>query len=107
MSETSAGGATVFPVKVAFDEPQKLRIGLNGDVAIEVYRNDDAIIIPVEAIREEDSSKYVYRKTNSSYEKVAIAIGRQNDDFAEVVDGLSDGDLVGTKGFTSIPKEKK
>ena len=107
VAETSAGGATVFPVKIAFDEPQKLRIGLNGDVSIEVLRQDDVLTVPVEAIREDDEGKYVYRKVGTSYERVGVTLGSQNDQEAVIVSGLSDGDAVVTKGFTNIPKKKK
>lgn len=107
ISETSAGGATVFPVRLAFDEPQKLRIGLNGDVSIEAYRQENTLVIPIEAVREEESAKFVYRKKDGAYEKVPVTIGQQNDDTAEVLAGLSEGDLVVTKGFANIPKNNQ
>ncbi len=103
-SETSAGGATVFPVKVLFDEPQKLRIGLNGDVTISVERQENVLTVPVEALREDEEGSYVFRKTGSSYERVAVEVGSQNEDVAVIVRGLSDGERVVTKGFGSLPK---
>ncbi len=105
-SETSAGGATVFPVKVLFDEPQKLRIGLNGDVTIEVERESNVLTIPVEAVRENEQGSYVYRKTGNTYEQVAVTVGSQNGDEVVVKSALSDGDIVVVKGFASIPKAK-
>lgn len=104
VSETSSGGATVFAVKLAFDEPQKLRIGLNGDIMIEVQREDEALMIPVEAVREDKDGKYVYRNIDNSYERVAVSLGAQNEEEVIVATGLSDGDIVVTKGFTNIPK---
>lgn len=104
ISETSAGGATVFPVKVAFDEPQKLRIGLNGDVTIETNSTPDALVIPVEAIREQNAGKYVYKKTGKTYTLVQVETGEQNDSGIVITDGLSQGDEVVTKGFSYVGK---
>lgn len=101
-SETSAGGATVFPVKVRFDAPQTLRIGLNGDVSIKVEHMPDVLTVPSEAIREDEDGSYVYRKTAKSYEKVRVTVGPQNDDEAVILAGLSEGDSVVTKGFGNI-----
>jgi HlyD family secretion protein len=105
-SETSGGGATVFPVKIAFDEPQRLRIGLNGDVSIQVSNESQVLTVPIEAIREDDDGKYVYRKTGSNYERVGVVLGLQGENSVVVKEGLSDGDSIVTKGFTNIPKSK-
>lgn len=103
-SVTSGGGATVFPVKIAFDEPQNLRIGLNGDVSIEVAKEEQVLTVPIEAIREDDDGKYVFRKTGESFERVAVTVGNQNEDTIVIKSGLSDGESVVVKGFSSMPK---
>ena len=104
VSEQSSGGATVFPVKIAFEKPRELRIGLNGDIAIDVEFVKEALLVPREAIREDKKGNYVYRKAGKNYEKVSIVAGSQNEDDVVVQNGLSDGDVVVTKGFTSVPK---
>lgn len=104
ISEQSSGGATVFPVKVLFDQPGNLRIGLNGDISIVTDRRDDVLTIPTEAIREEKGETYVYKKTDGKYVKTVIQTGNKNEDDIIVTGGLSEGDAVVTKGFTSIPK---
>ncbi|MCX6793882.1 MAG: HlyD family efflux transporter periplasmic adaptor subunit, partial [Candidatus Gottesmanbacteria bacterium] len=106
ISETSAGGATVFPVKIAFDEPQKIRIGLNGDVTIQTTSVPDAAVVPIEAIREQDSGKFVYKKTGTSYTLVPVTTGEQNDTEVVITGGISAGDVVVIKGFSQIPKTK-
>lgn len=105
-SETSAGGATVFPVKILFDEPQKLRIGLNGDVTIRVEHETNVLTVPSEAIREDESGSYVYLKTGKGYDKRPVKVGSQNDNEAVITEGLSVGDYVVTKGFGNLPKSK-
>lgn len=103
-SETSAGGATVFPVKVAFDSPQNLRIGLNGDVSIDVDSESRVLTIPTEAVREDSNGTYVYKKSNKTYVKVPIKTGPRNDTVVVVLSGLTEDDRVVTKGFSNIPK---
>jgi HlyD family secretion protein len=104
ISETSAGGATVFPVKIAFDEPQKLRIGLNGDVTIEINSIPDALVIPIEAIREQGAGKFVYKKTGTGYTLVPVNVGEQNDTEIVITQGLSERDEVIIKGFSYVAK---
>ena len=100
----SAGGATVFPVEITIDNPGNLRIGLNGDVTIHTINIPDAITVPLEAIREQESGKYVYRKSGTTYEKVLVSTGNQNDSDCIITDGLSIGDVVVVKGFSAISK---
>jgi len=104
ISQQSSGGATVFPVKVTFTQPENLRIGLNGDITIVTDRMDDVLLVPTEAIREEKGETFVYRKINGAYEKTVIQTGAKNEDDIIVTSGLSEGDVVVTKGFTNIPK---
>lgn len=104
VSEQSSGGATVFPVKVAFANPQQLRIGLNGDITIEIHREDNVLTVPTEAIREEKNTTYVYKKTGTTFQKIMVTVGAKNEDDVIITSGLNENDLVVTKGFTSIPK---
>ena len=104
ISEQSSGGATVFPVKIAFADPQNLRIGLNGDIMVETDRQDNILTVPTESVREEKGGFYVYQKTDGKYKKVSVTVGKKNEDDIVILSGLSEGDTVVTKGFTNIPK---
>ncbi len=104
ISQQSSGGATVFPVKIRFDRPENLRIGLNGDITIVTDRKDDVITVPTGAIREEKGETYVYKKVKGSYEKTKVTTGTKNEDDIIITEGLTEGDTVVTKGFTNIPK---
>ena len=102
-AETSTGGATVFPVKIAFPDTQQLRIGLNGDVTIETSRQSGVITVPVAAIREDADGKYVYRKSaKDAYEKTPVQTGESNDDETVIISGLQENDSVVIKGFNSV-----
>jgi len=103
-SVLSGGGATVFPVEVQFDNSGLLRIGLNGDVSISVLSVPDSILIPLEAVREDKSEKYVFKKTSKGYIKTVVTTGNQNDTDVIVTSGLTAGDEIVIKGFSQIPK---
>jgi RND family efflux transporter MFP subunit len=105
-SELSSGGSTVFPVKITFDNPEDLRIGLNGDVAIELSREEAALTVPLEAIREDKDGTYVYKKDGNSYVRQPVTTGVRGETEVVVTDGLQEDDTVVTKGFTSIPGAK-
>lgn len=103
-SELSAGGATVFPVRISFDKPEDIRIGLNGDVTIDSVNLPQALTIPIEALREDGGGKYVYRKSDKVYQKVPVTTGMQNDTRVVIESGLAEGDTVVVKGFSALPK---
>ena len=71
------------------------------DVVSEVLKN--VLFIPVEAVFEDDSRFFVYRNADGSPEEVDVKIGRSNDNFVEITDGLKDGDIV----YLYRPYQKK
>lgn len=103
-AQTSAGGATVFPVRILLPNIPSLRVGYNGDVAIEVERRPDALVVPVAGIREKDGTKYVYLKNGTSYKKVPVMTGPSSDDDITITDGLQPEDEIVIKGFNSVPE---
>lgn len=104
-SEQSSGGATVFPVKIAFhNTSEPLRLGLNGDLEIITNRQDNVLIVPTEAVREDNAGTYVYKKTDGSFKKTYVTAGIRNEDDVVITSGLSKGDVVVTKGFSNISK---
>lgn len=102
-AETSTGGATVFPVKIALPDASLLRVGFNGDATIELDKRPGAVVIPLSAIREKNGTRYVYKKTGKSYNKTPVTTGLASDDEITVTDGVAPGDEIVTKGFTAIP----
>lgn len=103
-AKTSSGGATVFPVEVAIATSSAIRIGMNGDVAIEVDTQEDSLVIPAEAVREEGKGSFVYKKEGKTYKRIPVELGARSDGEVVVRSGLTEGDEVVVKGFTNLPK---
>jgi len=101
-AKTSAGGATVFPVKISFGNSDVIRVGLNGDVTIETEKSPQSLVIPLTAIKEDESGKFVYKKTGSTFQKKRVTIGIKSDDEVVILEGLTELDEVAIKGFTNI-----
>lgn len=103
-AETSAGGATVFPVEIQMASVSAVRVGYNGDVRVDTVSIPDAIQIPLVALREDETTKYVYKKKGKNYEKVTVATGESNEDSVIIESGITEGDEIVTKGFATISK---
>lgn len=104
-TETTDSGATVIIVKLALGKPEINFIsGLNGQADIVLNEASNALIIPVEALMDNDE---VYIKKGNSYEKIKPELGLRSDTDVEVKSGLSAGDLVVTNpDAVEIPNDK-
>ncbi len=103
-AKTSSGGATVFPVEVSIATSSAVRIGMNGDVAIEADKEGDVLVVPTEAVREDEKGSYVYKKEGKAFKKVLVELGTQSDGEVVIRSGVTEGDEVVIKGFTNLPK---
>lgn len=100
-SETSSG--TVFLVEMPLNATQYgldfFRIGMNGDVAIELETKPNVLTIPLIALKERDGKTYVDIKTSDdpndiNFEEKEISLGLETDEKVEVVSGLTEQDQI-------------
>ncbi len=84
-----------FPVVVNFTgEGRGLASGFNCDVAVEVYRNDGAIVVPRSQLVKSADGWAAYIVNGDRAELRKVAIGRERGLDFEVVAGLLPGDLL-------------
>ena len=86
------GSITTFAVDLTLSPDARFLEGMNGNATILVDRVDGVLIIPVEAINEDSSGVFVY--VGSNREKAYITTGLSDGEYAEVKDGLSEGDVL-------------
>lgn len=98
-AKTSSGGATVFPVEISMASASAVRIGMNGDVTITADTQENALVVPSEAVREDEKGTYVYRKEGKTYEKTPVVTGARGDEEVVIRSGLIEGDTVAVKGI--------
>ena len=63
-------------------------------VHIPVWRSEDAVRVPIGALFRRGSDWQVYRVVDGKAELTPVEIGHRNNQWAEVLNGLSAGDAV-------------
>lgn len=101
LASSYSNGVTNYPVTVTMDEVGSLLPGMNVDGNIILDQAEDALVIPVDALMR---GNRVYVKDVSVTEKqgnvpagfkaVEVETGLTNDDYVEILSGLSEGDEV-------------
>lgn len=96
-SQTSNG--TVFLIELPLDSTRYgldfFRLGMNGDVAIELESKTNVLSIPIIALKEREGKKFVDIKTSeTTFEEREITTGLETDDKVEVLAGLTEQDYI-------------
>ena len=100
--QTTTGGIA-FPVLVSVDSAGKnLRVGMSGSSDIEVNAVAGALTVPIEAIFDDGGKKYVFVVKANVVSKVAVTTGALTDTTAQVLTGVSEGDVVATSQLTTL-----
>lgn len=88
-------GEKNFQVTVAIDgENLNLRPGMTARVIIGIDKVENALSIPVQAVFNEYPDKFCYVGNGQKFKKIEVEIGRQNEDYVEIISGLKSGDMV-------------
>ena len=95
------GGVTAVRAIIALDDfakPQNLPVGLNATVDIIGGRAENALLVPVEALRELSPDQYAVfiMNDNGEPEMVFVEVGLMDYTYAEILSGLEQGDVVTT-----------
>ncbi len=81
----------------SFTTPDYLPVGLSASVEIVSAQADNALLVPVEALRKLDTNKYgVFVMQNGSPVLKIVEVGIQDSTYAEIKSGLKEGDVVTT-----------
>lgn len=91
-----------FNVEVKLPSNKKYRPNMLAVLKIVDYKNNKALIVPVNAIQRSETSEYVYVAVNGKAKRTDIKSGKTSDGKAEVVSGLKAGDKVIVTGFQEL-----
>ena len=104
ISETatySSKGST-FSSTITFANDGDVKIGMTAEYEIVLEKAENALVVPIEAVQEENGSKYVVVvNTDGTTENVTVETGISNDAYIEIKSGLSEGDVVQVEESTS------
>jgi len=96
-------GVVLYPVTVQLtqgapstDSGQALpvRAGMTADVEIVIASQEDALIVPLRAVKTEGERAYVDRLVGGQMERVEVELGLMADAEIEIVGNLAQGDVV-------------
>ena len=90
----TVGGVTDYYITVAIPAIENLRISMNANAEIILAESNDVLMLPIEAIQKEDGKRFVEVIQNGVANKVEVVTGTSNSGYAEVVNGLKEGDEV-------------
>lgn len=97
VADTSTG-VTQYSAQVLLDKAPGMLPGMTADVDIKIEGNENALIIPVDALHQTSTGAFVYtsfdEETQQYGGKVDVVAGMQNDNYAEILSGLQEGDTV-------------
>ncbi|AGF79013.1 RND family efflux transporter, MFP subunit [Desulfocapsa sulfexigens DSM 10523] len=77
------------------EEDTRLRPGMTCRISIQAESVTDAIAVPLQAVFTHDQDMFCYVKTeDGGFEARSVVIGRQNEEFVEILEGLTVGEQV-------------
>lgn len=97
VADTSTG-VTQYAAEVTLDKAPGMLAGMTADVDVKIEGAENALIIPVDALHQTRAGSFVYtsfdEETQQYGGRVDVVAGMQNDNYAEILSGLQEGDTV-------------
>jgi membrane fusion protein, macrolide-specific efflux system len=95
-SATGSTGSEVLPIEIRMVQTEDLAAitpGMTADVEIEVARKRDVLLLPLEAVSSEGTTKTVqlWSEKNQRFEAHVVQTGEYDDHQIEITGGLSEG----------------
>ena len=95
VTQTSRGNETVVKAAVKVIDPDgQIKPGFSATVEITVDERQEALLIPLECVIEEEGRKQVVVVKDGNMAKREVEAGIENDLYVEIIKGLSEGEEV-------------
>jgi len=105
---TTSGGLVVVKVKIELDRPDsRLKPGFTASADIIVGEARNAIILPVEEVREKEGRYFVTVLQNGKLTLREVEVGISDGAYIEIKRGLKEGDIVVATGLQSLIEMRK
>ncbi|WP_288946101.1 efflux RND transporter periplasmic adaptor subunit [uncultured Megasphaera sp.] len=95
-SSSSSGSVIYYYVTLDVDDPNdELRIGMTARVDINTSEKENAMVVPIAALKTNDKGSYVLRVNSAGHtEQVPVTTGIYSDEFVEILSGLDVDDKI-------------
>jgi PAS domain S-box-containing protein len=92
-------GLPTFPVTVQItgvtpEQRAKIYIGMSANLSIIAYENEEAVVVPLNALHDADGKRTVNVRTGATVHAVPVTLGLSTPDGVEIRSGLKPGDVV-------------
>jgi HlyD family secretion protein len=104
------GGVKEYETIVTVDDlpsDAALKPGMTAEVAIQVKRLADVLLVPVQSVTEIAGHHYVYRPASGGVSRCEVTPGESNDKFIEIKSGLEGGERLCLDARTRGSAESK
>ena len=96
MGRSSSGGA--YGATVTFPKAEHMLAGMSADVSVRIDGTEDVLMVPTDAIHRTSAIAYVYTAYNEETKEYGgartVTLGISNNEYTEIVSGLSEGETV-------------
>lgn len=84
-----------YATTVAIDgQTSGLRPGMTASVVVQIEEIRDAITVPISSVVQKRGEFFCYLRTNGAPEERKVLVGRSNESYVQIIDGLKAGDVV-------------
>ncbi len=94
-------GVTSYEARVLFDGNERVRVGMSLSVSVQVAKRDNVILVPVEAVYGAGKKASVQVVVDGKSQVRPVTAGLSNDTYTEIVEGLSEGEMVVTGSLSA------
>ena len=95
---TTSSGVSYYSAEITIDHVEGMLQGMTAEVDVKIEGVENAVIIPVAALRQTSAISYVFttydEETKQYGGMVEVTTGMQNDNYVEILTGLKPGDSV-------------
>jgi hypothetical protein len=97
-SGTSSGGNSKYSAVISLDRTDSMLAGMNTSVSIVLSSEKDALLIPSEALGDDNGSAVIYKgydeRSGSYTGKTAVQTGKSDGIWVEILSGLEEGETI-------------
>jgi HlyD family secretion protein len=107
LTGTDTGGVVTFPVRVAIEDMEDLKPGMNTSVRIVVAKKANVVRVPLEAVSTNDADQefVIVLDDSGQQTEVEVETGLENNERVEIVEGLEAGARVVLPEVTAVEEE--
>jgi RND family efflux transporter MFP subunit len=95
-SITTRGGGTAFQVEISLGENinQQFKHGMNGDAEIIINQKQNALTVPLAAIKSDEGKYFIEVIENSKIKKIEVETDLESDTKTEIIGNIKEGQIV-------------